>query len=114
MLNCMRKKVISSVAEYKKDDCKMLNKLGSWLEFHLHALSVRPKPFYIFMAGLILAFISAFIYIKLVVTISNTPLVSTLVTSNLSIVEGGFYILFLGTIVTFFCLAVSKHQQALR
>lgn len=92
----------------------MLNKLDSWLEFHLHVLSVRPKPFYIFMAGLILAFVSAFTYIKLVEAIANAPFISTLVTSNLSIVEKGFYILFLGTIVTFFCLAVSKHQEALK
>nr|WP_181716975.1 hypothetical protein [Psychrobacter sp.] len=66
------------------------------------------------MAGLVLAFVSAFIYLKLVVAISNVPFISTLVTSNLSIVEWGFYILFLGTIVFFSCLAVSKHQEALR
>lgn len=113
----MRKKVINSAVKYiewEKDTYKMLNRLDSWLEFHLHVLSVRPKPFYIFMAGLVLAFVSAFMYIKLVVAISNAPLISTLVTSNLSIVEWGFYILFLGTIIYFSCLAVSKHQEALR
>ena len=92
----------------------MLNRLDLWLEFHLQVLSLRPKPFYIFMAGLVLAFVSAFMYLKLVVAISNVPFISTLVTSNLSIVEWGFYILFLGTIVFFSCLAVSKHQEFLR
>ena len=92
----------------------MLNKFGTWLEFHLYILSIKPKPLYIFIAGLVFASISSVLYIKAIVAISKFSLINSLVTNNLGVLEWGFYLLFFGIIIRFFCLALSKHQEALR
>lgn len=92
----------------------MLLRFIEWLNFHNEILTKKSDPIYIFLIGCALTLIVLFFYNYNIINISETPIVSELISKNKNFLKHGYlFIALVGFFVSLY-KAVDNHQKNIR
>lgn len=88
----------------------MLSKFTDWLEFHTEVLEREKRPFFIWLFGIVMAFISRFTYENLLTRLYNS-IFGKLIVDNIDLLKHGLWIAPLVILLFFWNLGLAQHKK---
>ena len=88
----------------------MFSKLSEWFEFHIAVLERKKQPFFIWLSGILMAYLGIIIYETILTRLYNS-IFHNLIVDNIDILKQGLWVVPLIVFLFFWQIGLDQHKK---